>query len=204
MKFKYGICSIIFDGHGNGPNTKDHEHKRRLQKSKPCPDITVFENISAYESQKMFLTNDANKEQKLLTIYLLLDGHHVEVSTGDVDSLIVAHALTKTESTDSTIVVVADDTDVFIVLLRFLKKALKPIMMFREPKSKQEERRLYNIKEVAARLKQEVLSNILAIHAWGGCDTTSASYGIGKTKVVKLVQQSEEAQKLMTVLSDGR
>ena len=204
VKLKYGNCSIIFDGYGNGPSTKDHEHKRRSQKSKPCPIITVLENIPAYGSQHTFLSNDANKNQfvKLLTRYLILDGHHVEISTGDADKSIVAHALTKMQSTDSTVVVVADDTDVFIMLLHFFKKDQKPIMMLREPKGKHEERRLYNIKEGAASLKQVVLSNILAIHAWGGSDTTSAPYGIGKAAVVKLAQRSQEAQELMTVLSD--
>ena len=33
--------------------------------------------------------------------------------------------------------------------------------------------------------------NLLAIHAWGGCDTTSGTYAHGKTKIMKLLEKSD-------------
>ena len=201
IQSKYGICSIVFDGYGNCPSTKDHEHKRRSLKGKSSPNIFVQENISAYGNQHAFLSNDFNKKQfiKLLEFYLFADGHTVEIAPGDADTLIVEYSLKKAES--SKVIVVADDTDIFIMLLHFYHQNYKPILMLRESKGK-EVRRLYNIKEVASNLEKEVLAHILAIHAWSGCDTTSALYGIGKVAVLKLVSQSPRARSLIAVLSD--
>ena len=39
---------------------------------------------------------------------------------------------------------------------------------------------------------QTVLPHILAIHAWGGCDTTTAVFGHGKCRIHKLAQRSQE------------
>lgn len=41
-----------------------------------------------------------------------------------------------------------------------------------------------------------VTSHFLAIHAWSVCDTTSATFGLGKTKLMEMIQASKEVQQI--------
>ena len=52
----YGTsCSVIFDGYGNGPSIKNHEH---VQKEKnTSPDIDVIEGNPVYKNQAASLMN---------------------------------------------------------------------------------------------------------------------------------------------------
>ena len=47
-----------------------------------------------------------------------------------------------------------------------------------------------------------VTSNLLFLHAWTGCDTTSATFGHGKTALLKKLKQSAELQDLASVMND--
>ena len=40
------------------------------------------------------------------------------------------------------------------------------------------------------------------IHAWSGCDTTSATFGMGKTNLVKTIQSSEEVQQISVLIGN--
>ena len=93
VRTKYGSCCIVFDGYDQGPSINDHEHLRRLQKR--CADIQLAESMTASVDQQTFLSNMKNKSQfiTLLSHYLKADGHIVNNSTGDADTMIVASAL---------------------------------------------------------------------------------------------------------------
>ena len=199
---KYGTCTTVFDGYGHGPSTKDHEHQRRSKTSKQCPDVTVNENVAAYDRTSIFLSNESNKSQfvELLNQHLVSDGHTVKKSDGDADTLIVSSAIEAT-SVNIPVVVVADDTDVLVMLLHFSALLKGENIILREAKGATGIRRLIQINDVAEKLERPVLDRILEIHAWGGCDTTSA-FGKGKFSILKLVQKSEEVQRLMTIFSD--
>ena len=55
VKNKYGICTIVFDGYGYRPSTKDdHEHQRRTKTSKKSPKITIVESNTAYDRPLAF------------------------------------------------------------------------------------------------------------------------------------------------------
>ncbi len=49
---------------------------------------------------------------------------------------------------------------------------------------------------------QLVIENILFLHAWSGCDTTSATFGQGKTAILKKLKQSVEIQNISIILND--
>jgi hypothetical protein len=61
VKTNYGKATIVFDGYGNNPSTKDHEHFRRSMQSISCPDVEVQPYIKVSTKQKAFLSSDANK-----------------------------------------------------------------------------------------------------------------------------------------------
>ena len=51
------------------------------------------------------------------------------------------------------------------------------------------------------KLSPTVKDNLLFIHAWGGCDTTSATFGHGKSKILKLVGMKCPQQDVMAACS---
>ena len=57
-----------------------------------------------------------------------------------------------------------------------------------EPK-KYQSMKLVNIKNIAQNLSRNAMKNLLFIHAWGGCDTTSATFSHGKTAILKFVEK---------------
>ena len=83
---KYGRSAIVFDGYDNGPNIKDHEHKRRT--GKISADIDVFLNKKPACDQETFLKNSKNKSKliSLLADFLRREDHDARQSIGDADT----------------------------------------------------------------------------------------------------------------------
>ena len=52
-------------------------------------------------------------------------------------------------------------------------------------KTKKTELLAWKIQELVAKAGELVTSNLLFIHAWCGCDTTSATLGHGKVNLIK-------------------
>ena len=44
------------------------------------------------------------------------------------------------------------------------------------------------------------VSNLLFVHAWSGCDTTSATFGQGKTTLLKKIKASKEIQTVCSAM----
>jgi hypothetical protein len=90
VRSNYGKPTIIFDGYGNNPSTKYHEHFRRCSKSSVCPDVTVQPEIKVSLNQHPFLSNDSNKSEliNLISDKLEEDGCLVKHSSTDADTMI--------------------------------------------------------------------------------------------------------------------
>ena len=112
---KYGTCIIVFDGCNNGPSIKDHEQSRRSDKM--AEDIKVERSLTAHKNQQQFLSNNNNKSELIsfLSSYLQ-ERHEVYERINDADTSIVFHALTCAKSGKTT-TVVADDTDILVLLM---------------------------------------------------------------------------------------
>ena len=74
--------------------------------------------METYKNQEIFLANEKNKHQLILLIskYLRDDGQVVHQSTGDADTMTVRCAL-QYAIEGSEVNVVADDTDVLVLLM---------------------------------------------------------------------------------------
>ena len=116
---------------------------------------------------------------KLLEQALSKEGHTIQYSTGDADTLIVSTALKLAGSGKKT-TVVADDADILVILLHHWNNEMADIFLHSEAKKKENIVPLYSIKDISASLGENMKSLILFVHAWTGCDTTSAIYGQGK------------------------
>lgn len=198
----YGQSVIVFDGYGDGPSTKDHEHQRRS--GKRAAFVKVSEAVAVYSHQQAFLANEENKSQfiALLTRYLQDEGHEVCQSAGDADTQIVSSALQLASVTNQSVTVVADDTDILVLLLYHFKSELSDIYVRSEPKKGQKKGlKLYRVCDVWNQVGSDIVKHSLFIHAWGGCDTTSAMFGQGKIAILKKVQHSEEIRKISDVFN---
>ena len=93
LRSKYGTCTVVFDGYGNGPSTKDHEHVRR--RKTPSSFVRLTPESAALTEQNILLSNERNKIQfiDLLSNHLISQGFTIHQSLNGADTLIVKQAL---------------------------------------------------------------------------------------------------------------
>ena len=135
VRAKYHSC-IVYDGYEQGPSIKDQEHQRRIGKT--SGDIQLRESMEAHFSQEAFLSNQRNKSQfiSLLCRYFEADAHVVHNSTGDADTMIVECAL-QFAIGGREVNIVADDTDVLVLLIYHWKQYMADIYFLSEAKKSQ-------------------------------------------------------------------
>ena len=198
LRTKYGMCCVLFDGY-EYDSTKDHEHKRR-QTGKVSASIVIAENAQVHRDQQAFFSNEKNKTNSisLLTTHLRGTGHQVEVSCGDADTLIVSSAL---EFAWNGQTVVAEDTDVLIMLVYHWRNCMEDIFIRKESRLSTPGE-MISMKDPTSSIPVVIQRHILLIHAWSGCDTTSATFGHGKMYLMKMLNRVPEVQNLSTIVSD--
>ena len=74
----------------------------------------------------------------------------------------------------------ADDTDVALMLVHHWNPTMHEIIF-----CSHQSRKSWSVKESALALSPDIKASLLLIHAFSGCDTTSALYGISKATVLK-------------------
>ena len=98
-------------------------------------------------------------------------------SVGDADVLIVEKAI-NFASDKNDVAVVVDDTDIFVLLMYHWKQEMGEIYFCTEKKElKKKVQAAHQISTVVK--DQPNIEHILFVHAWGGCDTTSATHHQG-------------------------
>ena len=100
---------------------------------------------------------------------------------GDADLLIVQEAVNM--ATTQVTHVIAEDTDVLILLCCHVKENSKPLFMVSEKDSAKHP--IWSISQLRATLGNDVCRCLPFLHALCGCDTTSSLFSIGKGVVVK-------------------
>ena len=101
---------------------------------------------------------------KLMTPELIAVGNTVEQSADDAGTMIVSAAL-ESALIRKTVTVFGNDTDLIIILLHHWNEEMANILV----------------------LRVTVLQHLLFIHAFGGCDTTSAIHDKGKGAILCLI-----------------
>ena len=140
----YGKCYIVFDGYESA-STKSVEQKRRGKRFQKCPNVDVKEDIIVPFTQEKFLSNTNSKVQliKMLSQYLKDDGNKVINCSGDADSTICHTALDLATAGEKAVVLIADDTDIFVMLIYHIlptKNAQRVEYCILTPKAKQGKR----------------------------------------------------------------
>ena len=175
---RYGKATVIFDGYGHGPNTKDVTHLRRGQGSGPTVNLTPLTVVSLKKTD--FLNNHTNKQSFLVFLgdYLERAGCSIAHARADADLLIVQEAISASQWKDT--VLVGDDTDLLVLLLHHAHTSGRALFLRPESKPTSKKSRIWNIRKSKEELGPAVCSRLLFVHALLGCDTTSRLYGIGK------------------------
>ena len=185
--------TIVFDGYPDRPTTKDITHLRRSKGMKGSK-VNLKEDMPCHSSKELFLSNRNNKHNFISSLGLKLKTAGLKVIQADEDAdLVIAQEAVKQSSHQPT-VVVADDTDVLVLLLYHAKKTSKGLYFERNRKTTSKKYGpLWNIDHVKDSLGEDVCSYLLFIHALLGCDTTSSLFGFGKGMLAKLLKRSDFA-----------
>lgn len=184
--------SIVFDGYpedATKKNTKTAERLRRYA-AHSSYELTFDESTLIQIAQEHVLGNENNK-RRLIT--LLCDafekeGVEVVVAEEDADREIVMTALSKRAVADR-VVIVGEDVDL-LVLLNGLGAEETNVYLQKNTKGEAGcchfSTTSYNHQD-----SQRSPGMVLFTHAFSGCDTTSALFGQGKTKITTLLSKSE-------------
>ncbi|KAG1681898.1 Neuroendocrine convertase 1 [Nymphon striatum] len=131
IRRNYGSAFIVFDGYDSPESIKSNEHLRRAGSKGSTPNIIITEDNEVPYTKERFLSNSHNKTQLIsfLADHLTLDGQAVHICRGDADTKIVSTALEV--ANDSTTIVVADDTDVAVMLLYHWNENISDVFFFK-------------------------------------------------------------------------
>ena len=115
----------------------------------------------------------------------------------EADGRLLFHAVHAARQGYQAIVICAEDTDVFIMCLAFHDKIGVPLFQKCGTRART---RLVDIGRVAATIGIDVCRALIGMHAYTGCDTTSAFAGKGKASALKFVTNNREFRNTFTQL----
>ena len=106
--------------------------------------------------------------------------------------------IAETSARELSIHVVADDTDIFLLLLHFYLQKKLTCLVTMVPTCKN---RKYIDIQATVTSHRAVIPHLLAAHALTGCDTTAQYWGIGNAKTVKLLESGYKLPNLGNTLA---
>ena len=129
IKRNYGFAPVVFYGYAS--STKTSEHLRREQGKITQNVIIKGENLVPY-AKVCFLSSSNNKTELInfLSDHLTDNGQNVYVCKADADTKIVSTALDIAQNVP--VIVVADDTDIAIMLLYHWKQEMCEVRFLQE------------------------------------------------------------------------
>ena len=87
-------------------------------------------------------------------------------------------------------IVIADDTDVFVLLLYFTYTGDIQSEVYMQPTDKDSSARVTDI-SATYQSHTSIIPNLLAAHGLSGCDTVCAYFGIGKKTVINVLKKKD-------------
>ncbi|KAG1659992.1 Ester hydrolase C11orf54 [Nymphon striatum] len=175
---QYGSATVVFDGYLAGPSIKDSTHQRRGQAT--IHPIVNFTGETEFEGKKEeFLSRGSNKQHLISLISDELErvGCTVTQAEGDADVDITKTAVNIANVHSTTLI--GEDTNLLVLLLHYCEMDGKPLY-FRSDKQSRGVPKVYNISWIKRLLGSEMCTQIVFLHAFTGCDSTSRVYGVGK------------------------
>ncbi|GBN93401.1 hypothetical protein AVEN_248619-1 [Araneus ventricosus] len=197
LQIHYGPnVAVVFDGYPSDVNGKSTKSAERIRRANLHSLHEIIFNEATYPeiSQEQFLANERNKVRfiDLLKKFLQKANVTVKQEEEDTDVLIVETAVS-VKSQYEYIFVVGENID-FLVLLTGLAP-MKENLYFRKCGKGRTPDVLYSTKS----FKYKFSRMILSVHAFSGCNTTSALFGHGKTKFCSLLEKNRHLEEKIQV-----
>ena len=172
----YGSATVVFDGYDGGPSIKDNTHHRRGQNLHPVVKFTAETEFSGKKDE--FLSRDCNKQGLINLISDELRKKECSVinAPGDADVHIVRAAVAASSHQSTTLI--GEDTDLLVLLLHYAPTENKGLYFRSDSTSRPS--KVYDISRIKSVFGNEFCSQLLSIHAFTGCDSTSRIFGVGK------------------------
>ncbi|KAI4478910.1 hypothetical protein M0802_014479 [Mischocyttarus mexicanus] len=177
---------IVFNGYSEylSASTKTAVHKR-IQAKQQCSEITFFNPyVITTENQEKFLSNDRNKNVLIQMLCEKLEKVAFQTiqAIQDADYLLIQVAANIAHN-DKTIIIVSENIDVLVILIQYLQKSNDKIY-FMKPSNGTMAEKIYDRDSF---LYPSIKHLIAFIHAFSGCDCTSAFFNKSKMKLVKML-----------------
>ena len=158
--------------------------------------INICEEL---QTDKDFIDSFSHEHTLLITG----EGDPVEITRGRViprpdmsssheeaDNIIIQQTFMAVNQGAECLSVMADDIDVYILLLHYYNQEELNIPMFME--SSVHGKQTIDIR-ATAKEHASILPNLLAAHGLSGCDTVALCYGIRKMKILKTLTQGNHS-----------
>ncbi|KAL7286445.1 hypothetical protein TKK_0019393 [Trichogramma kaykai] len=196
-------CCIVFDGYPENSGkyyTKTAERNRRNLKNLGH-EVEIDERSTIYESPDKFFSVTKNKVRliRILSAKLIEKGFTTKIAEEDADVLIVESAIDHVNENHNTWIV-GQDIDLLVILVARAKN-LHNIYFLKQTKDGSA-----NVYSNQSFKFPEIECILLFLHAFSGCDTTSAFFNQGKLKLIKLLKKNKhlilEAEKFYDVKAD--
>ena len=164
---------------------KDNTHQRRGMKVDPVVHLTA--DTEFIRKKEQFLSPASNKE-RLISVHLRSRGCNVINVPGDADVDIVKTAVDSSHQHSTTLI--GEYTDLLILLLHYAdtNPGIKDLY-FRFDKTCATE--VHDINRLKAIIGPDICSQLVFIHAFTCCDSTSRIFGIGKKTAFKKLAKGQ-------------
>ncbi|GBO00185.1 hypothetical protein AVEN_172957-1 [Araneus ventricosus] len=164
------------------------EQRRRTTKISLSSDVLFDRFMTVSTNQQQFLANTHKKSRfiSMLSEELKAADIFVKQVNNDADVLVIETALEKFNT--NTTIVVGEDVDLLIILTARIPT--DRIIYFLKPGKAQIKTKMYSSQSLTSYTKCQAHMSFL--HAITGCDTTSAFFKRGKTKVFKLFEKRHD------------
>lgn len=205
IKTNYGQCSIIvFDGYPEDPQNKGTKSTERIRRENNkrrtnCAEILFTGDTVISVGQEIFLSNSKNKQRFITLLRKKFEDNGIRTKQAeeDADTLIVQTALENAECTDS-VFIVGEDIDL-LVILSGSPDNNKNKVLFLKPGRNKVPRKVYTSHSFT---EQGLTDHVLFMHAFSGCDTTSALFRLGKKKLVDVMKKNTSLHKYSSLFRD--
>ena len=134
---------------------------------------------------RLIITGQEELPVEIAAAGVVIRRDDMKITHDEADAIIVAQPIYAAKVEGKCVVVVADGTDVYILLLyHYHSESLKIPMQLQ---SKQTGRAFIDVIATVLKLRDDIILQLLPAHALSGCDTVPMCHGIGKSKMLKVV-----------------
>ena len=189
---------VVFDGYSDyTKNIKAMEQLRRTAAFSKSYEVCFDETMIVPISQDKFLSNRNNKKKLIDMLIEKLESVNITTKQAkdDADVLIIETAIEESKP-ERTAVIVGEDIDLLVILIGRTQLHQEEIFFNKVGKGNVKTQ-IYSSKS----FDKYPLSkkHILFLHAFSGCDTTSALFNKGKKTFIKLLQKLANFDQLAQV-----